>query len=105
MIKYVSIEGYTNRGELYPFSHYYKFIQNNSDSPIIILVRAYEYATEVFKGYLFNSNKTFKSVPMTDDEIREIEQVTGKLTQVSFQDVIKGSRFEGAYLDFNEVND
>ena len=53
MIKYVNIKGYINRGEIYPFSHYYQFIQNNDDTPIIILVHAYECETKVFKGYLF----------------------------------------------------
>lgn len=105
MIKYVNINGYSNRGEIYPFSHYYQFIQNNADTPIIILVHAYECNAEVFKGYLFNNNKTFKSIPMTEDEIKEIEWVTGKLTQVEFDEVIKGSDFETAYNDFCKITE
>ena len=103
MIKYVNIKGYINRGEIYPFSHYYQFIQNNDDAPIIILVHAYECETKVFKGYLFTNNKTFKSVPMVDEEIKEIEFATGKLTQVDFDEIIKESEFEENYSDFSKI--
>lgn len=60
MIKYVNINGYSNRGEIYP---------------------------------------------LTEDEIKEIEWATGKLTQVEFDEVIKGSDFETAYNDFCKITE
>lgn len=104
MIKYTNIKGYSNRGEIYPFAHYYQFMQEGVETPMIILVHAYECETKVFKGYLFNKTKTFKSAPMTDEEIKAIEQATGKLTQVDFDEIIRGAEFEETYTDYSKMD-
>lgn len=104
MIKYTNIKGYLNRGEIYPFAHYYQFMQEGAETPITILVHAYECEPRAFKGYLFNTTKTFKSIPMTNEESDAIEQATGKLTQVDFDEIVKGSEFEEAYANYSKIN-
>jgi hypothetical protein len=100
MIKYVDLEGYTNYGELVPFSHFYQFRQLNEDIPMIILVHAYECETKVFKGFLFNISKIYQIVPLTKDEKSKIESATGSLTEVGFPDFIKDTIFEEGYSGY-----
>ena len=103
MIKYTNIKGYLNRGEIYPFAHYYQFIQECVETPMIILIHAYECEPRAFKGYLFNTTKTFKSIPMTNEEFDAIEQATGKLTQVDFDELIKDAEFKKTYSDYQKI--
>lgn len=103
MIKYTNVNGYSNRGEIYPLTHYYQFMQEGVDSPMTILVHAYECEAKAFKGYLYNLTKTFKSIPMTNEEIGAIEKVTGKLTQIDFNEIIKGAEFEEAYAGYCKI--
>jgi hypothetical protein len=100
MIKYVKIPGYTNLGEIQTFSHLYQFMENGKETPMTILVHAYECDTKIFKGYVFNKTGIYKSVPLTNDELSKIEQATGKAKQVDFKDFITGTIVEEFYKDF-----
>jgi hypothetical protein len=100
MIKYVEIDGYKNYGEVHPFSHLYQFVQDNTECPMIILVHAYDPPEKVFKGYLFNSDKTYQNIPLTSEESEKIEYATGKLEEVDFMDFFKDSSFEEQFKDY-----
>jgi len=100
MIKYADIKGYKNLGEIHLTAHIYQFVENDKYEPIIILVHSYEGPTEVFKGYLYNESKTFKSVDLTENEIDEIEKYTGKLEQVEFDAFINNTMFAEYYNEF-----
>lgn len=102
MIKYMDLEGYRNLGELRMFSHLYMFREENKETPMIILIHAYECDAKVFKGYLFNKSKTFKTVELTNLEIEKLETYVGKLQQVSFNAFIKETIAEEEYSDFTE---
>ena len=41
---------------------------------------------------------------MTNEESDAIEQATGKLTQVDFDEIVKGSEFEEAYANYSKIN-
>lgn len=102
MIKYATIEGYRNIGEIQMFSHLYQFVENIEEEPKVILIHAYECDTKVFKGFLYNNSKTFKNVELLKNEIKEIESCCGKLTQVDFNEVIKETEFAEFYKDFKK---
>lgn len=105
MIKYAKIEGYKNLGELGILSHLYSLIQVNKETPMIILIHAYEGNQQVFKGYVFNKTSTFKGVPLEAAEAAEIESIIGKFEQVEFLEFIKETLFEKEYSSFTEVKD
>jgi hypothetical protein len=100
MIKYVDISGYKNLGETQPFSHLYQFMEIGKETPATIIVHAYECDTKIFKGYVFNKTKTYKSVQLTEDELRAIEQATSKAEQIDFPEFIKGTIAEEYYKEF-----
>ena len=77
-------------------------MSEGKEIPITILVHAYECDTKIFKGYVFSKTSTYKSVPLTEEEISEIECATGKSEQVDFQEFIKGTILEEVYKDFKE---
>ena len=100
MIKCSKIKGYKNLGEVQIFSHLYQFIEKDKDIPMVILVHAYEYDTQIFKGCLFSKTQTYKSVPLTEIETQEIEKWTGKVKQVNFNKFIIGTILEDNYKNF-----
>jgi hypothetical protein len=100
MIKYASIDGYKNLGEIELFSHLYQFMEKGKETPMTILIHAYECETKFFKGYVFNNTKTYKSIPLTELEIKEIEKYTGTGQQVDFLKFIIGTIVEDYYKDF-----
>ena len=100
MIKYVDIDGYKNLGEVQLFSHLYQFIETEKDTPMTILVHAYECDTKIFKGYVFDKTKTYKSVRLTEGELETIEGATGKAEQTDFPEFIKGTIAEEYYKEF-----
>jgi len=102
MIKYAKIEKYKNIGEIKMFSHLYQFIEDVGNTPKIILIHAYECDTKVFKGFLYNKSKTFKSVNLLDNESAEIESCCGKLTQVGFDELIKETAFAETCAGFKK---
>jgi hypothetical protein len=102
MIKYAEIDGYENLGELQMFSHLYQFIEKDKETPMIILIHAYECDTKVFKGYVFNETQTYNSIPLNNNEIEEIEKYTGKLEQVQFIKFIMGTIVEDSCKGFKE---
>ena len=103
MIKYVDISGYTNLGEVQMFSHLYQFMEKDKEIPMTILVHAYECGTKIFKGYVFNKTATYKSVPLTEEELSKIEWATGKVEQLDFKDFIVGTIAEDCYKDFKST--
>ena len=103
MIKYAEIEGYRNLGEIQMFSHVYQFIENVEENPKIILIHAYVGETKVFKGFLYDNSKTFKSVNLLDNEIEEIEKYCGDATQIDFDEIIKETEFADLYKDFKKM--
>jgi hypothetical protein len=103
MIKYVDIPGYKNLGEAKMFSHLYQFIEDGKDTPMIILVHAYECDTKIFKGFAFLKTGTYKSVPLTEEEKLKIESATGEAEQINFLEFIKGTILEDSYKDFKEL--
>ena len=105
MIKYATIEGYRNIGEIQIFSHVYQFVENVEENPKIILIHAYESETKVFKGFLYNNSGTFKSVDLLETEIKEIENYCGKLTQLDFDEVIKETEFADLYKNFKKMEE
>lgn len=94
MIKYAELPGYRNCGELIPFSHFYQFIQNGADTPVTIVLHAYEGETKAFKGYLFHKKKTFENLPLTTEERKALNHFVGKITQVDLDELLSGSDFE-----------
>ena len=107
MIKYASIDGYTNVGEIEIFSHVYQFVESGKEIPKIILLHAYRGATtNVFKGYLYTLTKTFINEKLTEHEAKVIEDYCGgELCQVGFDKFIKGTNFAQDYLNFKEVEE
>ena len=103
MIIYAEIEGYRNLGEIQMFSHVYQFIENVEENPKIILIHAYVGETKVFKGFLYDNSKTFKSVNLLDNEIEEIEKYCGDATQIDFDEIIKETEFADLYKDFKKM--
>jgi hypothetical protein len=100
MIKYAKIDGYNNLGEIQMFSHLYQFIENDKETPMIILIHAYEEDVKIFKGYVFNYTKTYKSVPINEAELNVIEQYVGKAKQIDFNEFIIGTIAEDYYEEF-----
>lgn len=103
MIKYIDIPGFTNFQEVIMLSHLYQSMEKNKETPMTILVHAYECDTKIFKGYVFSKTKTYENVSLTNDELKAIERAIGKAEQVSFIEVIKDSIAEEAYKDFTEI--
>ena len=103
MIKYAEIKDYKNVGEIQMFSHVYQFIENVEENPKIILIHAYVGETKVFKGFLYNKTKTFINVKLLGNEIKEIVQWCGNLTQVGFDEFIKQTPFADVYKDFRKA--
>ena len=102
MIKYAEIDGYKNLGEIEMLSHLYQFIEKDKPEPMVILIHAYESETRIFKGYLYNSTKTYRSVPLEDTEKAIIEIYTGKAEQVDFDKFIVGTILEAGYIGFSK---
>lgn len=102
MIKYLKLDGYRNMGECGTFSHVYQWVETGKKSPIIILVHTDVANAKAFKGYLYYKTKTFVDVPLSDTEISEIEQYTGKIEQCTFTDFIRETPFEGEFDDFTK---
>lgn len=100
MIKYAEIKGYDNLGEIQMFSHLYQFMEKGKEIPMTILVHAYECDTQIFKGYLFNNTRSYESVPITEDELNEIQKYTGTAKQVDFKEIIVGTILEDDYKNF-----
>jgi hypothetical protein len=100
MIKYAEIEGYINLGEVKIFSHVYQLIEKDKDTPMVILIHAYECSTKIFKGFIFNKNQTYESIPLTDAELSEIEKLTGKAEQVDFKQFVIGTILEDVFKDY-----
>ncbi len=103
MVKYVDIPGYANCGETQMFSHLYQFMEKSKETPMTILVHAYECDTTIFKGYVFLKTSTYKNVPLTDDELKAIEFATGKAKQLNFPEFIIGTVCEDDFKDFKEL--
>lgn len=102
MIKYAKLDGYNNRGEVQMFSHVYEFVEINKNEPIIILIHAYSAPNIIFKGYLYERTKTFKSVPLLDSERKVIEECVGAVTQCPFNEFINITGFAGIYKGYKE---
>lgn len=103
MIKYVDLPGYKNLGELGMFSHFYQFMQSGAETPITILLHAYEGDIKAFKGYLLHANKTFQSVPITPEERSTLEPFVGTITQVNLDELVAGSVFQGGLDGYKSV--
>lgn len=103
MIKYADIKGYKNLGEIQLFSHLYQFIEIDKDTPMTILIHAYECDVKIFKGYVFNKTNTYKSISLTNEEITSIEPYVGKINQVNFNEFIVGTIIEDYYKNFKEI--
>lgn len=98
MIKYAEINGYKNLGECGMFTHLYEWIEKDKETPLVIIVHAYECKPKVFKGYIFNEIEKFQDVPVIDGELSEVEKFVGeKIEQCSFTDFIKGTLLEEDY--------
>lgn len=103
MIKYATINGYDNYGEVELYSHIYQFLEQNIGDKKTILIHGYDISpAKVFKGYIYMKNKTYKSIAMTDEERKTIEQYVGEFNQLGFLDFIQGSSFEEFYQDFKK---
>lgn len=103
MIKYAELPGYHNCGELIPFSHFYQFMQMGTDTPVIIVLHAYEGETKAFKGYLFHKKKTFENVPLTTEERKALNNFVGEITQVDLDELFSGSDFEKEISGYQKV--
>lgn len=104
MIKYATIDGYKNFGEISMFSHLYQFMQENKETPMTILIHAYECKPKVFKGYIFNKDKTYRSIPLENSEKKTIDNYVGDSEQVEFNEFIKGTIAEEYYSCFTTNN-
>jgi hypothetical protein len=98
----MKLENYNNIGEVAMFSHVYQFIEENKQTPIVILVNAYNGENNIFKGYLFNDSKTYKNESLTLYEKNKIEEYTGKLNEVGFAELIKNTVFKDEFTDYKE---
>jgi len=103
LIKYAKINGYQNLGETGLVTHYYQFIEVNKDIRRIILIHTYEQPTQVFKGYLYEKSRTYKIDKLNDNERATIEMYCGKVTEVSFNDLIKDGILEDYYSGYTEI--
>lgn len=103
MIKYIELKGYVNRGEVGMFSHVYQFIEKDTDTPMVIIIKAYDGNTKVFKGYLFMKNNTFEKVLLTEEEIIILEPCIGKINQKDIKEVLRGTDFEAQFENFKEM--
>lgn len=104
MIKYLNIENYKNIGEIGMFSHIYQFVEQNKESPMVILVNTYDGNNNIFKGYLFLESKTFSGVKLTEYEKNKIEEYTGELDEISFDKLINNTIYKEEFKDFTENN-
>jgi hypothetical protein len=103
VIKYAELNGYNNCGELGFCSHLYEFIQKDEETPIVILIHAFECPAEIFKGYVFNKTKSWKPVLLTDEERTKIEFYTGHITEVDFPKLVAGT-IADEYRDYTRVD-
>jgi hypothetical protein len=101
MIKYIKIPGYHYANPVGGmFSHFYQFMEEDKETPMTILVHAYECPTVIFKGYVFVKQDTYQSVPITDEERKLIEQATGQLKQIDFNEFVKETFLDEDYGRF-----
>lgn len=103
MIKYLELPGYSNRGEVISFSHFYQFMQKDVKPPITIILNAYEGDAKAFKGYLFHEKKTFQSIPLTLEEKQTLEPYVGAIAQVDLDVLVFGSIFESEINGYQKV--
>lgn len=103
MLKYLEIPGYSTIGELQYFSHVYQWIEATSDSPSIILVKAYEGQQKAFKGKVFHRTDTYMTLALTEAEKTAIESVIGSFIETTILDVVSGTEFEEGLRNYTEV--
>lgn len=85
MIKYANIENYIYAGEVLP--HVYQWRENIKILPTLILINAYTGEPKIFKGKVFNLDKTYTPVKINENELKEVEDIIGS---------------PKVYTDFNE---
>lgn len=105
MIKYLDLKGYRNLGEIAMFSHLYQFIEKKDNAErsnsVIILIHAYDGA-KIFKGYVLDKTKTYEQIELAEDELTEIQKITGTLKVVNFDEFIKGTVVEELFNNYTE---
>ena len=100
MIKYAVIKGYFNCGEISTFSHMYQFLEVDKDTPMTILVHAYDITpAKAFKGFVFHLIKTWSSVPLTPEEIEVLTPLIGEIVQVGFTEFSNGTIIQNDYKE------
>ena len=104
MIKYADVPGYTNYGEVVPFSHVYQFRQVDVDIPMIIVIHAsYESKAKLFKGFLFDAKETFESVPLCAYERTALERCAGVIEQCDLDVVLAGTELEHQITGYSKI--
>jgi len=104
MIKYSKVEGYKTLGEVGVFTHIYQWVEDVNENPIVIIINAYEGKPKVFKGYIYNKTKQYKSIPVKDNELLDIESYVDKIEQMDFRDFIKDTILDNElYNSFEPV--
>jgi hypothetical protein len=105
MVKYAKINGYKNLGECGMFTHLYQWMEEDKETPMIILLHAYECKPQMFKGYLFCKTEKYQDIPILNDEINELKTLLGEeIKQCSFKDFIKGTVLEECYKTFTSLS-
>lgn len=108
MIKYMNLPSYKNRGELYMFAHIYQFMglaEDVNGCRTTILVHAYDCPiATVFKGYVYDNDKTYSQIPLEELEKQELMKYVGELKELNFNEFIKGTCLDNDdYTVYKEV--
>lgn len=104
MIKYLTITGYENCGELGMFSHIYEFI-GKDENHIVLLIRAFDVSkAKVFKGRLLTKTKQYESrFPLTEEEKTSLENIIGEIQECNPMQVTEGSPLEKELIGYSEI--
>lgn len=86
MIKYAEIKGYKNLGEV--AHHLYQWMEDTEEDMTVILVRAYDTESKVFKGKIYNSTDQYVSLPILENELDDVESIIGKCEVITDANVI-----------------
>lgn len=91
-------------GEIQLFSHLYQFVEQNTETPMVILIQAYDIPTaKVFKGYLFGKSETYKNIELSEDEIQILKEYVGEFKNVGFNEFISNTALEDYHKNFEEI--